>query len=81
MGNKVLIIKEYNQLKIQPGETIQKFSAMFNKVYHAMPANIKPPLGCALLHYPDYFDPEMVFQIRNKDPLTLEEMQRIAIDV
>ena len=81
MGNKVLIIKEYNQLKRQLGETIQNFSAKFNKVYHAMPANLKPPLGCVLLHYPDSFDPELVFQIRKKDPLTLEEMQRIAVDV
>ena len=72
MGNKVLIIKEYNQLKRQPGETIQKFSTRFNKLYHAMPANIKPPLGWALLHYPSYFDPEMVFRIRERDPLTLE---------
>ena len=81
MGNKFLIIKEYNQLKIQPGETIKKNSARFNKVYHAMPANLKPPLGCVLLHYPDSFDPEMVFQIRERDPLTLEEMQRITFDV
>ena len=81
MGNEVLIIKEYNHLKRQSGEIVQDFSARFNKVYHAMPANIKPPLGCALLHYPDYFDPEMVFWIINKDPLTLEEMQRIEVDV
>ena len=46
-----------------------------------MPVNLKPPLGCALLHYPYSFDPEMVFRIRNKDPLTLEEMHRIAVDV
>ena len=55
MGNKFLIIEEYNHLKIQPGETIQDFSARLNKVYHAIPANIKPPLGWALLHYQNYF--------------------------
>ena len=61
MGNKVLIIKEYNQLKRQPGETIQDFSTRFNKVYHAISTKIKQPLGWALLHHPNAFDQDMVF--------------------
>ena len=31
-GNEVLIIEEYNNLKRKPGETVQDFSASFNKV-------------------------------------------------
>ena len=81
MGNFFLIIKEYNHLKRHPGETLQHFSARFNTVYHAIPAKIKPPLEWALLHYPNAFDPEMAFQIRERYPSTLEEMQRIAVDV
>ena len=81
MGNVFLIIREYNHLKIQPGEILQHFSARFNTVYHAIPAKIKPPLEWALLHYPNVFDPEMAFQIREIDPSTLEEMQRIEVDV
>ena len=72
MGNEVLIIEEYKNLKRQPRETVQDFSARFNKVYNAIPAKIKPPLGWALLHYPSTFDPEIEFQIREKDPSNME---------
>ena len=57
MGNVFLIIKEYNHLKRQPRETVQHFSARFNKVYYSMPAKIRPPPGLALWHYPDAIDP------------------------
>ena len=60
---------------------MQNFSARFNKVYDAMPSDIKPPLGWALLHYPSSFDPEVEFHIRQKEPLSLEEMQDIAIAI
>ena len=33
------------------------------------------------MHYPDAFDPEVAFQIRERDPSTLEEMKRMEIDV
>ena len=46
-----------------------------------MPAKIKPPPGWALLHYPDAFDLEMAFQLREIDPATLEEMKNMAVDV
>ena len=71
MGNVLFIIKEYNHLKRHPKETIQHFSAKFNKVCHAIPSKINPPLEWALLHYPNVFDPEMAFHIRERDPSTL----------
>ena len=46
-----------------------------------MHVNIRPPPGSALLHYPDAFDPEMEFQLRERSLATLEEMQNSAIDV
>jgi hypothetical protein len=46
-----------------------------------MPADIRPPPGSAHLHYPDAFDPEMTFQLRERNTATLEEMQKIAVDV
>lgn len=72
--NPFLIIEEYNQLKRQPGETVQRFSARFNQVYYSMPANIRPPPRYALLHYPGAFDLEMEFQLRERNLATLEEM-------
>jgi hypothetical protein len=80
-GNFFLILEEYENLKRNPGETVQKFSARFNKVYHAIPANIRPPLGSAHLHYLDAFDPEMTFQLRERNTASLEEMQNIVVDV
>ena len=79
--NVFLILEEYQNLKRHPGETIQDFLARFNKVYNAIPFEIKPPLGWALLHYPSSFDPEVEFHIREREPSSLEEMQNIAITV
>jgi hypothetical protein len=74
MRNVFLILEEYDHLKRQPGETVHQFSIRFNKVYHAMPTDIRPPLGSSHLHYPDAFDPEMTFQLRERKTTTLEEM-------
>ena len=46
-----------------------------------MPADIRPPPGVSLLHYPDAFNPEMAFQVRERDIATLEEMKNIAVYV
>jgi hypothetical protein len=81
MGNIFLILKEYEHLKRQPGEIVHQFSARFNKVYHAIPADIRPPPGSTHLHYPDAFDPEMTFQLRKRNTATLEEMKKIVVDV
>ena len=60
---------------------MQHFSAIFNQVYNSMSANIRPPPGLALLHYPDAFDPEMAFQLRERNTTTLKEMQDNEISV
>jgi len=46
-----------------------------------MPVNIRPPPGSALLHYPEAFDSEMEFQLRERNLTTLEEMHNSAVDV
>ena len=60
------ILAEYNSLKRNPIESIQEFIARFNKIYNSIPENIKPPLGLALLHYPNGFDPYMDYHMREK---------------
>ena len=79
--NFLLIIEEYNQLKRMPGETVQQFYARFNQVYYSMPVDIRPSPRSALLHYPGAFDPEMEFQLREKNIATLHEMQNKAVNV
>jgi hypothetical protein len=46
-----------------------------------MPVDIRPPPGSALLRYPDSFDPEMEFHLRERNTTTLKEMQKSAISV
>ena len=53
----------------------------FNKVYNSIPSNIKPPPDLALLHYPDAFDPDMAYQLRKRNPTSLEGMHRNVISV
>ena len=81
MRNVFLILEEYDHLKRQLGEIVQQFSARFNKVYHAIPVYIRPPPGPTHLHFPDAFDPEMAFQLRERNNVSLEGMQNIAVDV
>jgi hypothetical protein len=81
MRNVFLILEEYDHLKRHPGETIQHYSTRFNKVYHAMLIDIRPPLGLSHLHYPGSFNPKMKFQLRERNNATLEEIQKIAVDV
>jgi len=79
--NLFLIVEEYNQLKRLPGETVQQFSAIFNQVYYSMPVDIRPTPRSALLHYPGAFDPEMEFQLREREFATLHEMQNSTVSV
>jgi hypothetical protein len=74
MRNVFLILEEYDHLKREPGETVHQFSARFNKVYHEMSVDIRSPRGLDHLHYPDSFNPEMAFQLRERNTATLEEM-------
>jgi len=46
-----------------------------------MPSNIRPPPDSTLFHYPEVFDLEIEFQLRERNPTTLEKMQNIVVDV
>jgi hypothetical protein len=50
-------------------------------LYNAIPTEIKPPPGLALIKFPDGFDADMSYQLRERDAATLEDMQKIAISV
>ena len=40
---------------------------------------MKPPLGSALEKFSEGFDLDMTYQLRERDPATLEEMKKVAI--
>jgi len=50
-------------------------------MYNDVPTNIKPPQGLALLNFPDGFDVDMAYQLREHDPTTLEDMQKNVVSV
>ena len=61
-------------MKRNTGESVQDYCTRFNSVYNALPPNMKPPLGLALAKFPKSFDLDMAYQLRERDPLTLEDM-------
>ena len=50
-------------------------------MYNALPPELKPPQGSALAKFPEGFDLEMAYQLRERDPFTLEDMQKGALVV
>lgn len=76
-----MIIEEHNQLKRQPNETTKQFFDTLYQINYSMSSNIRPPLDSTLLHYPKALDPEIEFQLRERNPSTLEQMQNITVDV
>ena len=72
--NPLQILFEYENIKRNVGESVQDYCVRFNTNYNAIPADIKPPMGLDLIKFPDGFDPDMAYQLREKDPATLEDM-------
>ena len=68
------ILSEYENNKRNVGESVQDYCIRFISVYNAIPANIKPPRGSDLIKFPDGFDPDMAYQLRERDPGILEDM-------
>jgi len=79
--NPLQILSEYENIKRNVGESIQDYCIRFNSIYNAIPDHIEPPMGLALIKFPDGFDPDMAYQLRERDPATLEDMQKIAVSV
>jgi len=48
-------------------------------MYNSIPPDLRSPLGLAMIKFPDGFDSDMAFQLRERNPLTLEEMQSVAV--
>jgi len=46
-----------------------------------IPANIKPPPNLALINFPDGFDADMSYQLRERNLKTLEQMQSNVVSV
>lgn len=60
---------------------MEEYCERFNTVYNAIPQDIKPSPSLYLIDFPDGFDVDMEYQLRERDSETLEEMQDNAIKV
>jgi len=65
---------EYTKIKQNAGESVQDYCIRFNVVYNAIPRDLRPTRKSALLKFPDCFDPNMAYQLRERGPTILEEM-------
>ena len=75
------ILGEYDTIKRGPQEIVLAFCARFNNVYNSIPQNLRPPPDLALYKFPDGFDPDMAYQLKERDCQSLEEAQRVAVTV
>jgi len=67
-------LSEYENLRRGTQETVQEYCTIFNNVYNAIPQNLRPPPDLALIKFPDAFDFDMAYQLRERAPRNLEEM-------
>jgi len=81
--NPLQILAEYEQIKGKAGESVQDYCVRFNVVYNEIPNHLKPPVGLAMMKFPDGFNADMAYQLRERErePATMEDMQKIAVSV
>ena len=79
--NPLQVLSDYKNLHRNPEESVQAYCTRFNSVYNALSPELKPPQGLDLNNFPEGFDPEMAYQLRERDPTTLEDMQKGALVV
>jgi hypothetical protein len=79
--NPLQILFEYESIKRNQGESVHDYCTRFKNIYNAIPTNIESPQGLALIKFPDGFDADMSYQLRERNPATLEEMKRRTVSV
>ena len=79
--NSLHLLTQYNNLRRGPNESVQDFSSIFKKTYDAIPADVKPPLGVAKIHYVDAFSSEFTLFLRERRFVSLTDMMDDDIEV
>lgn len=75
------ILAEYEQIKRNAGESVQDYCVIFDAVYNEIPDHLKPPVGLVMMKFPDGFDAEMTYQLRERELATMEDMQKIVVSI
>jgi hypothetical protein len=79
--NPLQILSEYENIRKNQGETVHDYYTRFNNLYNAIPADINPPQGLAVIKFPDGFDDDMSYQLRERNSATLEHMHKSVVSV
>ena len=69
--NPLQVLFDYKNLHRNTGKNVQAYCTRFNSVYNALSPDLKPPQGSALNKFPEVFDPEMAYQLREREILQL----------
>lgn len=75
------ILQEYEHIKWNVGESVQYYCTRFNSIYKAIPDHLRPLEGLAMMKFLDSFDADMAYQLREREPSTMEDMHKIAVSV
>ena len=73
--NPLQILSKFESIKREPNEIIQDYSTRYNNIYNLIPANLKLPPDSVLLKFPDGFDTDIAYQLRERNANTLERMK------
>jgi len=65
--NPLQILAEYEQIKRNAGESVQDYCIKFNAVYNEIPDHLRPPVGLSMMKFPDGFDADMAYQLRERE--------------
>jgi len=79
--NPLEILVEYEQIKRNVGESVQDYCIRFNSNYNEILGHLRPPVGLAMMKFLDGFDAEMDYQLRERELTTMEDMQKITVNV
>ena len=75
------VLSQYNNLKKGGFESVHEFSSRFTWVYNSIPADIKPSLGVAKLHYTNAFNNYFALLLRERKSNTLSAMFTYTLEV
>ena len=65
--NPPQILVEYEQIKRNAGGSVQDYCIRYNLVYNEIPDHLRPLVGLAMVKFPDGFDTDMAYQLRERE--------------
>jgi hypothetical protein len=74
-------LTEFGALRKKNFELVLEFTQRFNKLYHKIPAEVKPSQPAAKVIFAGAFEPDFALLLRERRYATLTGMQDDAIEI